>query len=106
MCCVLWPNSENVYYLSLFYQLTLDKHVVYVYLAERGGGGHFGEERRNPSPEGLPERSSAGEGDTETEARPAGESEAEGAERQGEGAQQEGEDLKPKCRGPHGCPSE
>lgn len=75
-------------------------------LAKRGGRGNFGEERRDPSPEGLPERSSAGEGDTETEAHPAGESEAEGAERQGEGAQQEGEDRKPKCRVRRGGPPE
>lgn len=63
-------------------------------LAEGGGGRDCVEERGDPGPEGLSERSSAGEGDPEAEPDPAGDSETERAEREGEGAQQEGEELK------------
>lgn len=66
---------------------------VYV-LAKGGGRGDCVEERGNPGPEGLSEKSSAGEGSPEAGPDPAGDSETERAERQREGAQQEGEELK------------
>lgn len=49
-------------------------------LAEGGGGGDCVEERRDPGPAGLSERSSAGEGGPEAEPDPAGDSETERAE--------------------------
>lgn len=65
-----------------------------MFLAEGGGGGDCVEERGDPGPEGLSERSPAGEGGPEAEPCPAGDAETERAEREGEGAQQEGEELK------------
>lgn len=50
-------------------------------LAEGGGGGDLVEERGDPGPEGLSERSSTGEGDPAAEPDPAGDPEAERAER-------------------------
>lgn len=64
-------------------------------LAEGGGGGYRVEERGDPGPEGLSERSSTGEGEPEAEPDPAGDPETERAERQGERVQQEGEELTP-----------
>lgn len=55
-------------------------------LAKRGGGGDCVEERGDPGPEGLSDRSSAGEGGPEAEPDSAGDSETERAERQREGA--------------------